>query len=1135
MKAWLLAILGIAAVLWILHPFALSWALTKALQTWSSANHLSFSAEKVSARLDGPVTIREIKFRSLPGSHLATSLDIRLVEWHWTGITSFFSDSERLLRDLKIRGISGLWDLSGEGRPQDAPSAGALARWMPEEILLEVPSLDLVKKGDQWGVRDFLLDVSENRGGELKVGSFFLYLSGYSKSFGPLQARTAWKNGTLWLADMEVAQGITIENLSWNFLNPAGAEISLTANCFGGSLRSDLTFQTSGETLDLAAWASNIPLDRLAPLMEIPGEITGKLAEGRLTYRGRPDRPADAEASVRLMAEDFHWNKRGWQSLEVGASLIHRRLVVTSFDLRQRENSLKFHGEISLAEGWAQIARSPFLLNFQADIRELGALAGLLGDPFGEASGRMSASGSLTGHPGELEGYLSIEASNVSFRKLPPSSLRMESVFRNNEMDVVLCDLYSRKDSASLRGSIGIEAPHQYAAELNAKIADLAAYLTPFRTPAAGRVYSGALDVKWQGDGNLKSHSGAFDVKLHEFVSGITPAGLTGKFQGTYSPQNLYFSRMEFENGSLRLGLRATVAGSGITLKDVELKSAGASLLEGAAFVPMNLFAVFGGKPWAASIDAERETYIRLSTPRELPIRSLLQLTGQKMPLEGQMRLNVEAGGLPARLDMKGEIVGRDLLWKSPGTTVPPSSLKVKISTAEGSAVLNGLLETRNLPPVTLTAHMPFGLVQAENGEWKWSNPAGAFDALLDFPRTDLGVFRPFLPKLHRLSGSVSGKMEFSGTIGAPRVNGSLDLRDGSLEISPRWPAIEKTDAALSFDGQKIQIERFTGEVGAGPFQISGGIGISDPGNPAWDLHLHGEKILLARDAGLRVRANLQGGFQGNNAAGELRGTVRLVEGRIFRRFEVTPFLVAAPVESSPEDFQVPVSPGSVPAPFNRWALDVKVDNETPFLIRGNIASGEIIPDIHLRGTLGAPVPVGRISLKDVQAFLPFTTMTIPDGRMDFLPDSPWIPFLDVRGMARTPDFEIHAYALGPLSEKKLILRSEPPLPQEAILLLLTTGIASDGRISGPGFGEAAAGQGALLLLRSFARQLDVPGLDTDAILNRLQVQSVPARALGERATMRGKFRLFDNVDLVTERDGYGFFNAGATYTWRFQ
>ena len=1126
-KAWIPASLGAILLLWLLHPLILSWAMTRVWETWSSANHLSFSAEKIVARLDGPVLFQGVKFRSLPGSGLATALDIPLFEWHWGRLSSLFSDKEGFVRDVTVKGVSGIWDLSAGGPASDRTMRVSWQRWLPRKIFVEAPNLELLGKNGKWWLRDFSLNLSESMAGQMEAGSFSFYLDGYSKSLGPIHARTAWKNGTLWLADMDLAPGITVENFSMDFLHADGPAISLSAACFGGSLRSDLMFHTSGGLLDMAAWASNIPLDRMAMLIGIPGEIGGKLAEGRFTYRGHPDRPADAEASLRLMAEGFQWNKRGWESLEVGASLIHRRLVVTDFDLRQKENSVNFNGEISLAEGWSQISQSPFLINFHADIHELGALAGLLGGPLDEAAGRMTASGSVTGHPGELDGFLSIEASDVAFRSLPPSSLRVESVFRKNEIDVVVCDLYSRKDTASLQGTIGIAAPHDYAAELNARIADLAVYLAPFHAPGAEQIYAGALDVWWQGDGNFKSHSGAFELKLHEFVSGFTPDGLTGEFTGTYSPQNLYFSKLEIENGPLKLDSRATVAGSGITLKDVELKTGKTSLFEGAAFVPMDLFAVLGGKDWRAAIDPGREAYLRLATPKDLNLRSLLQLAGQDVPLEGQVRLNVEAGGPPARLSVIGDLSARDLIWKLPGINVLPSSLTMKFAAGDGAAWLSGLLVTKKLPPVALSARMPFGLVRTESGDWQWTNPAGAFDASLDFPRTELAVFQPFLPKFRHLSGSVSGKLDFTGTIGAPQTNGRIELKGGGFELSSRIPAVGKTEAVLAFDGRRLQIERLGGEFGGGTFQISGGIGLVNPSNPAWDLQLRGENVLLVREEGMRLRANVNASLRGDNTAGLVSGIVRFVDGRLYKRLEITPLLSAAPEESANAVFQPPLAQGMVSEPFARWTLDLKIENQTPFLIPGNIGSGEIVPNISLRGTLGQPVPVGRITLKDVQAFLPATTMNISEGRVDFLPDSPWIPLLDVRATARTSDFEIQAYAFGPLSEKKLILRSEPPLPQELLVLLLAGGIPAPGRDSWPGFSEAAADPAPLL----FARQFGWRGVNADVVMNPLLVPAIPPCPLWDRTTRPRRFRLMDNLDLVPERNENGFFNSAATYT----
>ena len=1123
---WISAFLGGIALLWFAHPLLLSWALARVLETWSSANHMAFSAEKVDVRLDGPVLLRAVKFRSLPGSGLATALDIPLFEWRWSGLSSLFSDKERFVRDLTVRGISGIWDVSAD-EPSGEQATGVFTqRWLPREIFVEATNLEVLGKNGKWMIRDFSLNLSESTSGQMEVGSFSLCLGRHSKSLGPVRARTAWKNGTLWLAGMELDRGITVENLSLDFLHAGGSAISLTAACFGGSLRSDLMFQASSGLLDMAAWASNIPLDRMAALIGVPGEIAGKLAEGRFTYRGHTDRPADAEASLRLMADGFQWNKRGWKSLEVGASLIHRRLVVTDFDLRQKENSVNFNGEISLAEGWSQIAQSPFLVNFHADIRELGALAGLLGGPLDEAAGRMSAAGSVTGRPGELDGFLNIEASDAVFRSLPPSSLRMESVFRKNEIDVVVCDLYSRKDSASLRGTVGIAAPHQYAGELDARIADLAVYLAPFHAPGAERIYAGALDARWQGDGNFKSHSGAFDVKLHEFVSGATPTGLTGKFAGTYSPQNLYFSKLAIEDGPLKLDSRATVAGSGITWKDVELKSGPNTLLDGAAFVPMDLFAVLGGREWRSAIDPGREAYVRLIARKDLSLRSLLQLAGQEVSMEGLVRGNIEAGGAPARLSATGEFSARDLRWKLPDTL--PFSLAMKFAAADGAASLNGVLEAKNFPPAILSAHLPFGLVRTGSGDWRWMNPDGPIDALLDFPRTALPVFRPLLPRLPGLAASVSGKLAFSGTIGSLRTIGRVELKGGGFEPGSGIPAVEKTEGVFAFDGDRVRIERLKGALGGGTFQISGGIGLSDPSNPAWDLQLHGEKVLLMKGEGMRVGANVDAEWKGDNSAGTVSGTVRFVDSRISRRLEVTPLLPVAPGEPAEEVFRPPMAPGTVPSPFARWTLDLKIENQTPFLIAGNISSGEILPEISLRGTLGQPVPVGRLTLKDVQAFLPATTMNIPEGRVDFLPDSPWTPLLDVRGTARISGVDVQAYAFGPLNEKKLILRSEPPLSQAALVRLLAGGIAGGGR--------APADHGALFPAISSAGKPDWRGADAGGILSQLPLHPIPSRPLWDRVTTLRKFQLVDNLDLVPERGGGDrFFNSAATYTWRFR
>jgi hypothetical protein len=144
------------------------------------------------------------------------------------------------------------------------------------------------------------------------------------------------------------------------------------------------------------------------------------------------------------------------------------------------------------------------------------------------------------------------------------------------------------------------------------------------------------------------------------------------------------------------------------------------------------------------------------------------------------------------------------------------------------------------------------------------------------------------------------------------------------------------------------------------------------------------------------------------------------------------------------------------------------------------------------------------------------------------------MPILDIRGFAEALDFDIRLHATGPLSEGQLTLRSDPPLSQEAIILLLTTGIAP-GIHAGAGFGEAAVGQGGMLLLRTLLRQFDIRGLDTESLLNRLQVSAVPPKLPGESSRLRARLQIWRGLSVMTEQDELGFYNIGATYRFRFR
>lgn len=1143
---WRRAIFSVAALLvvfWLIHPPLLRRTLRVALTQAAESAGYGLEIGTISARFGRPVVFEQVRLHSPDAEASRSAVVVSRIEvalnWPWRA----FLGPRRIFHAVRADGIRGVIDLDAvpaaaadpdpaDETPRD--DGRGLLQFLPESADIRGAELEVRSASQLYYLQGLTASFSEEHLGAFHLSGAEIAVGSLRENFGELKGVTAWKDGTVYLADLQLRDGLRVENFDLQLTRPGGIGLGLEAAVFGGSLRADVSFGTEKgrTTVDAAVWAAKIDMAPLSAFLGLRGKADGILREARLTFRGVPEAALDGQASLRLAADGFRWNERGWESLEIGASLIHRRLGVSEFSLRQKDNTLSGNGEVSFSGGWQGLAKAPFLLNASASIRDLSALAGLFGSPFDEMAGRMTLSSSISGQDGKLNGYLSLEGSDMDFRMHPVESGRIEVAFANSEAQVSQCEFWSGEDFVRAKGTVEIAAPHHYTGDLQARLQDVALYLDLLQARDVPAIYAGAAQVRWQGDGNAAAHSGAFHLALEDFVSEHTPSGLTGRFAGTYSPQNLYFSGFELEHKGLRFSTRATLASSGVKLSDAVLRAGGREIADAEVFLPVDPFLFAAGKPVAEALREGKSFYASVKSRGPLNLRDLLRLAGNDFPVDGTVEMALRASGPAEDLAVTGKIAGRGLAVKFDDGSGPVSQFDAAVSAAGGKASLSGTLAPRGLPAITLSAETPFGFLKSADGSLHWMNPEGKISGRLDVPRTELAIFRPFLPKLHRIKGTLAGGVSVTGTVAQPQFDGSLALSGGRLEFSPRGPVIGNINGSVRFDAARAAIEKLTGDVSAGPFELRGGVSLANPADPQYELAFQGDKILLARDARLRLRANVDLTARGGKSGGSVAGSVKFVDGRIYQRLEITPLIVPSPVEAAA--FVPPRVDGLVPPPFGAWTVDVSVTNDTPFTLGGNIASGEIIPDLRLTGTLGRPVPVGRVELRNARAFLPFTTLDIREGRLDFIADSPWMPQIDVRGEAQALDYEVQAYAFGPLNERRLILRSDPPLPQESIILLLTTGFAP-GVYAGAGFGEAAAGQGGLLLLRAFARQLQPHGVDVDSLLNRLQVSSVPPQYQGGRATLRGRFDLWRGLALMSERDSFGFYNAGATYSFRFR
>ena len=1124
----------------------LTWGVRAGLDALGPVAGVEVKTGALDVRLNGPIEIRELRVRVITPEASTTDIRAASLRLRFSSFWHMFWKSGRVFSLLEVHGLEGTLDVRAEALPpppfrlpvlslaQKEQLSATLRRLMPLQVLADAPAFQVIGDVQKVDAEALNLRLIEGATGAVTAARLGLKIMDFEQVSQDVSGETMWRNGALTVQGVAVRDGIVIRSLGLNLVRLGGIGLDWELEWFNGIVRGDLDigehlgFFHLGGTVSLVG----IDLDRSAAVLGLEDRMAGQIRDARITYRGSPDFPMDSEIAVRLAATDFRWNDRGWESLELGATYIGRRLYLSNFHLAQESNLIAANGEASIPADWALLPKTRFFVNVSADVRNVEALAKLIGPELGDTHGQLSLHGSLTGDRGELDGYLNASANDLEVAGLPRGSAKVSAVVNTTDIEVRHFEFWSGDDRVNAKATMALQAPHQYAGELSLKVNDLGLY-APLLPQADGpQVFTGSALVEWQGDGTLDAHSGAFQVQLTDVVTDRTPTGLTGQFEGTYSPENLYVGLARVEHGDLTLGARLTLSRAGINILDLQLDRADARLLTGEAFLPLDVFNVIQGVAPADALDLNREVYAQV-TSGVLQVSELIRMLGQDLDAKGTLSVNFGANGKLPELQVRGRLEAKDLSATFKDFAFPMTSIGVSLSTKEGRVAVDGVVDVTGFEPMTLEGSMPFAFERLPDGGMRWFDESAPVDARLRFPETSLEIFRPFLPTAKTLSGTMSGSMDVSGTLSAPLVAGGLKLAGGVIEMAPHLPVVRDLHADIGFDAAEMTIRHIRGEVGAGPFEVSGGVNYADVNNPKIQVSLTGDNVLIYRDSGFRLRADLNLRLAGSTLdGGSLTGEVNLVDGRIFRRLEITPLIVQSRVDSG--GIEIPVFSGLVPPPWSEWTIDVRLRNQNPFLLVGNLATGEISPDLTFTGTFGNPTVFGVINLQNLQAYLPASDLIVPNGQISFTAENPFMPIMDVRGYAEVSGVRVQAFAYGPLSDASFAMRSDPPLSQENLILLVTTGVAPVG-MSGAGLGVVAAGQGSVLLLRSFARQLEPFGINIGTFVNRIGVSVIPPLDNTEGTSIAAEFRVNDQFSLISGTDGFGFFNTGIQYTLRFR
>lgn len=300
----------------------------------------------------------------------------------------------------------------------------------------------------------------------------------------------------------------------------------------------------------------------------------------------------------------------------------------------------------------------------------------------------------------------------------------------------------------------------------------------------------------------------------------------------------------------------------------------------------------------------------------------------------------------------------------------------------------------------------------------------------------DLSWLANLTPVLRRVEGALSGDLVAGGSWRQPQAQGSWVWSGGALRLGLDAPPFERVEARGSVSGSRLSIESLLGELGGGPFELSGAVDLAGPGE--FDLHLRGSELLVLRERDLRARANADLRLSGTFAAPLLSGVIGAREGRWRQRIEWLPSAPAPVVARRGGELPFTIRGGM----FERLRYDLAIESAGDFVIETNLGKINLRPALQLAGRADSPTLAGAIFLDPTRISLPGSTLDLRAGTILFDEFAPTTPTIDVTATTRVLGYDITARVSGRIDDLERQLSSTPPLRSEDISVMLLTGRA---------------------------------------------------------------------------------------------
>ena len=404
-------------------------------------------------------------------------------------------------------------------------------------------------------------------------------------------------------------------------------------------------------------------------------------------------------------------------------------------------------------------------------------------------------------------------------------------------------------------------------------------------------------------------------------------------------------------------------------------------------------------------------------------------------------------------------------------------------------------------------------------------------------------------------SGQSEVTLRVSGSPQQPLLYGRLNVRDVSLSYADFPFRLTGLAGEIALDGDRATVHSLQGTSGGGSVSLSGFVTLAD--SPRFNLHaaLAHVRVRYPLDLTSVLEGNLH--LTGSTERAQVGGELVVRQMSPGENFNWLARLgeAAAATDLHPPALASPFAP--------RVRLDIQVISAPTvrFETRDLRLSGEI--DVHIQGTLAAPVEVGTIQIVSGEVVFRGNRYKLDHGYINLTNPYRTQPVLDIEARTRVQRYDLTVMVAGPLDRLKLSYRSDPPLPTTDIVSLLAFGYASQQGEMATGATQPVQTVGASALLsQALSTQVsgriqrlfgvsrikidpNIGGLGYTAGGARVTVEQQMTRDLtltyvttttqSQQRIIQFEWNLSDRISLVGLRDHNGIYGMELKFRQRFK